>query len=118
MFMLIAVLVPSLVGVKILDYLEKGISLKNGIYYFAILLLFSSVIDNILTYLLFNINSDILTYLNTLPIFFCKYILISVVINVLLAIIIFIIKSNVIFEIEVEKNEKIPKRKFAKKKNN
>ena len=102
MFAFIAIFIPSIIGVKIIDYIEKGISLKQSIYHYSILILLSSVFNNLVSYILFHLKSQIIVYLNTLPIYFCKYVIISIVINILLAFIFIIIEKNVSFELEVE----------------
>lgn len=112
MFMLIAVLIPSVVGVKIIDYLVHGLNLKRTIYWFAILLLISTCLNNIIVYLAFGLDSNILSHLNNLPIFFCKYVLISFIINIVMAFGIVVCMKN--FSIEIKK-ETIKEEKSVKK---
>ena len=102
MYALIAILAPSIFGVKIIDYFNKGLSLKNTIYYFIILLMFSSVINTAISYLLLNTDMYIFNSINNYPLLFSKYTLISIIINVILAIIIVIAQKNISFNIEVE----------------
>lgn len=118
MIALIAIFDPSFLGVKVIDYLEKKLSLKDSVYYFMIILLFTNIITNIITYLCFNVSSDMVLYLNTLPIFFAKYALTASVVSIIVAVGIIVFKKNISFKIEVVKNEKIGRKKRTKKKNN
>ena len=113
MFTIIAVLLPSVLGVKLIDYLYKGLNLKRSLYFFVSLLLISSFINNFLVCVLFKIDSGILVYLNDLPFFFCKYVLISLIINILFALLIVVMMKNVSLEVEVldEKDKKVKKTK-------
>ena len=106
MFALIAVFAPSIIGVTIIEYLIKDLSIKKLFYYYIFLIIVSAIFNNIIAYLIFNIDSNVLYYLNTLPIFFVKYCLVSVLFNILLAFCIVVIIKNISFKIEVTKNEK------------
>ena len=110
----IAIFLPSVLALKLFDYLNKGISLKNSFYYYAVLLLISSFVNNILSYFLFNMSSNIIDSF-IYPIFFSKYILMSIIVNILIMFIIIVLKNNVKFEINVKKsgvyNEKNRKKK-------
>lgn len=106
----VAIFLPSVIGVKIMDYLEKGLSLKNIIFYYIILVTVSLGINSVFSYLFFNINSEIVNNLNSLPIFLSKFLLVSIVINIVLSILLCVIKNNFSFNIEVKKNEKSKKR--------
>jgi len=116
MLALIAIFAPSFLGLKIIDYSEKGLSLKNSIYYFMVILMFTNIITNVITYLCFNISSDMILYLNTLPIFFAKYVITAIIATVLIAIGIIVFKKNISFKIEVVKNEEVSGKKRTKKK--
>ena len=115
-FALIAIFASSFFGLKIMDYSEKNLSLKDSIYYYVIILMFTNIVTNIITYLCFNVSSDMILYLNTLPIFFAKYTLTAIVVSVLSAIIIIVFKKNVSFKVEVVKNEEKSSEKRTKKK--
>jgi len=116
MLALIAIFAPSFLGLKIIDYSEKGLSLKNSIYYFMVILMFTNIITNVITYLCFNISSDMILYLNTLPIFFAKYVITAIIATVLIAIGIIVFKKNISFKIEVVKNEEVSGKKRTKEK--
>jgi len=99
MFMLIAVLIPSVIGVKVIESLmkEEKIDKKRYIYFFLVLLLSSSIINNIISYVLFDVDMNILEFLNTFPIFFVKYCIVSILINVVIAFIIVVILKKCIY---------------------
>ena len=121
MFALIAVFLPSVIGVKIIDYLIGKLDLKRTIYWFCILLLLSTVVNNIIAYLVFGLDSQILYYLNTLPILFCKYVIISIMLNIILALGIIVCIKNISIEIKTAKiKEEINVKKIIKgsKRNN
>lgn len=118
MFSLIAILTPSVLGLKIIDYFKKDLNIKQIFYYYFILLLFSNVGTNIIVNLLFNINENIYNELNIDSIFFSQYTLTSVVISVLLVIIYLIIDKNLTFKLEVENVKKEKTKTKRKKKNN
>lgn len=105
MYSLMAILCPSVFGIKLLDYFNKRISLKNTIYYYLLLVMFSNVLTSVFVYIFFKTSSNYIEYLNTLPIFFAKYVLVSLLINFILVIIITVSMKNMSFKIEV-KNEK------------
>lgn len=114
---LMAILLPSVLGVKILDYLNKGLDLKNTVYYYFILVLFSNFFNNIFSYLIFKINENIFYSLCEYPILFSKFILVSIVINILLVFLIIILQKNIKIDVvTVSKGSKNVKRKTNKKK--
>lgn len=104
-YCLIATMLPSVFGVKILDYLNKNLSLKNIIFYYLILVLCSNIFNCFFAYLLFGVNSNLLSNISEYPILFCKFSMLSIVINVILSLIILIIQKNVKIEVVVDKNE-------------
>lgn len=104
MLVIIALFGPSIIGLKFLDYFVK-LNKKNTIYYFVILLTISITLNNIISYLFFNI-ADVIYHLNILPIYFGKYVFISLMINIVLAVILSIIIKGVSLKIEVENVEK------------
>jgi hypothetical protein len=117
MYGIIAIFCPSIVGVKLIDYLNK--EEKRGLFYDYIILLISSlVLNNVITYVLFNIHSNIFENLNQLPIYWVKFVIVSVIINIILALLIVVVKKNVSIKVEVVDCEKTkPKTKSKKKKN-
>ena len=106
MFALIAILIPSLIGLKIIEYFFKEFNLKDYIYYYLVLLLFTSILNCIVAYSIFHLEANIFYHLNWLPIYFCKYSLISIFVNVLFAFFIVVIVKNISCKIEVLKSEK------------
>ena len=100
--------------VILLDYLVK-LNRKNTIYYFIVLLTISVTINNVISYLLFNI-ADVIYHLNLFPIYFAKYTLISIIINLVLALILSIIIKNINLNLEVKKIENHKKNTKVKNK--
>lgn len=117
MFAALAILLPSVFGIKFLDYLNKGLSFKNTIYYYLILVLGSNCFNNILSYLLFKVDNNIFSALNEFPVFFSKFVLTSIVINVLLVFIIIIFQKNIKIEVEVKEKNNVKKKTKKIKKN-
>ena len=115
MLAIIALLGPSIIGLKFLDYLIK-LNRKNTIYYFVILLTMSVTINNVISYLLFDVM-DVVYHLSFFPIYLAKYVLISLIVNIVLALILSILIKNVSLKIEVQKVENPKKIKKANKKN-
>ena len=108
---IIAILVPSVLGVKFFDYLNRGLSLKNTIYYYLILVLFSNILTVCLSYLVMNIGDNVFYNIWYYPIIFVKYTAISVVLNVCLVLFITVLKKNISFEvISGEKKKKTNKK--------
>ncbi|MBR2834008.1 MAG: hypothetical protein IKE75_06290 [Bacilli bacterium] len=107
MFMLLAVLIPSVIGIWFIESQigSENISKKQYVYLFLFLLLLSTIMNNIFAYALFGVDSQVLEFLNTLTIFFVKYVLLSILINIIISFIIVIFMKNVSINIEVIKNE-------------
>ena len=110
MYALIALLLPSLLGLKVMDYLLKGLTIKNIIFYYCILLLISQGINNLILVSFFDID-NLWNSLNDVSNFFSIYILISSVINVLLVLIFVVLIKNIKLEVEVEYAGKIDENK-------
>ena len=118
MYTVIELLLPSLFGLKIMDYLLKGLTVKNIIFYYSILLLLSQAINNIIVVSFFDIDKSLWTSLNEVSMFFSNYVLISIVINILLALIFVILIKNVKLEVEVEYAENSKENKTVLSENN
>ena len=119
MFAFIAIFIPSIIGVKIIDYIEKGIDLKKSVYFYSILLVFSAALNNLIANILFHMKSQVLNYLNDLPIYFCKFTTISIVLNIILAFAIIVINKNISFKVELEEDsEKVSKKNKRNHKKN
>ena len=106
MYALIAMLLPSLFGLKVMDYLLKGLKIKNLIFYYGILLLVSQGINNLIVLSFFDIDNSLWSALNEVSTFFSIYILISIVINILLVLMFVILIKNIKLEVEVKYEEK------------
>ncbi len=111
MYALIAMLLPSLFGLKVMDYLLKGLKIKNLIFYYGILLLMSQGINNLIVLSFFDIDNSLWNALNEVSTFFSIYILISIVINILLVLMFVILIKNIKLEVEVKYEEKDEERK-------
>ena len=106
MIAVIAIVFPSILGVKLIDYLMKNISLKNTFYYFSLLLLFSTLINVFIFKILFQINSNIFVNLNTYTGLLIEYLAVSITINIILAFIIVMISKNVSMSLKYKKKRK------------
>lgn len=111
MYGLIALFFPSVVGIKLLDYLKRGLNLKNTIYYYLIFVLCSNLVSVFLSVYIIGMLSDPFEAINRFPIVFSEYVLISLFINVILCFLTIIIQKNVKLEIVEKKNEKKKKKK-------
>lgn len=112
----LAIFIPSVLGLKLLDYLNRGLTLKNTIYYYFILVILSNLFNSILCPLVFGIKNNVYDSINYYPSFFGKYVLVSIIINILLAIIIVVLRKSFKLEIEEKKNEKKSKKTIKSKK--
>lgn len=118
MYAIIAILLPSVLGVKILDYFNRGLSLKNTIYYFLILVLVSNFLNNIFAHVMFDVSENVFGALNDFPIFFSKFVLVSIIINLFLVFLIVVLQRSLKLEIvaaEEKHNEKKKTKKTIKK---
>lgn len=110
MMAFVAIFLPSIIGIKILDYLENGLTLKNIIFYYLTFVTLSLGFNSVFSYMFFHINNVIVDNLNNLPIFFSKYLIISIIFNIILSVLFYVLKRNISFSIEVKSNEKSKKR--------
>lgn len=106
MYNLFAFFIPSIIGVRINNYFNKDLKIKNIIYNYITLLLLSFIINVLIMYNLFNVKEDIFNVVNSDTILFVKIATISIVINVILVFIGLAIQTNVKFKIEVENETK------------
>lgn len=102
MFAIIAILLPSFLGMKLMDYLLNGLKLKDLILYYGILVLLTQSINNVLVKYYYNLDDNLWNSLNIGTDFFSIYILVSIVINILLVLILVVLIKNIKFEVEVE----------------
>lgn len=115
MFSLIAIFGPCIIGLKLLDYLKKGLSIKNSIYYYLVLLVLSSACTSIIVYYLFGTKNKLFELLNNSVLYFGEYTLINVLVNIILVLIIYIFIKNVSFKVVVEEVKNERKTKTSKK---
>ncbi len=113
MYTVMATFLPSLVGLKVMDYLLRGLTKKNLIFYYGILLILSQTIVNIIAVNKLDIEKSLWDSLNMGTEFFSIYVLISIATNLLLAVIFTLIIKNIKIEVEVKyaesnKNKKAP----------
>lgn len=105
MYSMFALFIPSMIGVRINNYFNKDLKVKNIIYNYITLLFFSFVINAFIMYSLFNVKENIFDAINQNTILFVQCAGISMVVNVIFVLIGLVIQKNVQFKVEVEKNE-------------
>ena len=107
MYSLFAFFIPSIIGVRINNYFNKELKIKNIIYNYITLLLFSFIINVLIMYNLFGIKEDVFNVINSDTILFAEMAAISIIVNVILVFIGLVIQKNVMFKLEVENETKI-----------
>ena len=107
MYSLFAFFIPSIIGIRINNYFNKELKIKNIIYNYITLLLFSFIINVLIMYNLFEVKEDVFSAINSDTILFAKMAAISIIVNVILVFIGLVIQKNVMFKIEVENETKI-----------
>ena len=107
MYSLFAFFIPSIIGVRINNYFNKELKIKNIIYNYITLLLFSFIINVLIMYNLFGIKENVFNVINSDTILFAEMATISIIVNVILVFIGLVIQKNVMFKIEVENETKI-----------
>ncbi len=105
MYSMFALFIPSMIGVRINNYFNKDLKVKNIIYNYITLLFFSFVINVLIVYSLFQVKENIFDAINQNTILFVQCAGISMVVNVIFVLIGLVIQKNVQFKVEVEKNE-------------
>lgn len=116
MFGVIAVFIPSVIGIKLFDYLRKGLSLKNTIYYYLIFLGLSWMISVSLGVSIFGTDSNLFNEMCNDSFVFAKFAGFNTLVNIILALLVEIIIKNVSFNISAEKNVLGKVKKDVKKK--
>ena len=106
MLAFVAIFVPSIIGLKLVDYYYQGLSNKRCIYYYSFLLLFSLIINSILVNVLFGLDKDMIKYLNFHLVYFAIYSFASIIINIIIAFVIIVVKEKVTITLEVQNNDK------------
>ena len=104
MYSLFAFFIPSIIGVRINNYFNKDLKVKNIIYLYITLLWLSFVINVWIMYNLLGIKKDVFDALNTDLGLFLEISIISIIVNIVLVFIGLAIQKNITFMIEV-KNE-------------
>ena len=107
MYGLFAFFIPSVIGVRINNYFNKDLKVKNMIYSYITLLLFSFIINVLIMYNLFGIKENVFNVINSDTILFAEMAAISIIVNVILVFIGLVIQKNVMLKIEVENETKI-----------
>ena len=107
MYSLFAFFIPSIIGVRINNYFNKELKIKNIIYNYITLLLFSFIINVLIMYNLFGIKENVFNVINSDTILFAEVAAISIIVNVILVFIGLVIQKNIMFKIEVENETKI-----------
>lgn len=107
MYSLFTFFIPSIIGVRINNYFNKELKIKNIIYNYITLLLFSFIINVLIMYNLFGIKENVFNVINSDTILFAEVAVISIIVNVILVFIGLVIQKNVMFKIEVENETKI-----------
>lgn len=105
MFELFVFFIPSIIGVRINNYFNKDLKIKNIIYNYTTLLFISFIINVLVMYNVFGIKEDIFKVFDSDIILFTQMAIISFIVNVILVFIGLVIQKNVGFKIEAEKNE-------------
>lgn len=105
MFELFVFFIPSIIGVRINNYFNKDLKIKNIIYNYTTLLFISFIINVLVMYNVFGIKEDIFKVFDSDMMLFVQMAIISFIVNVILVFIGLMIQKNVGFKIEVEKNE-------------
>lgn len=107
MYGLFAFFIPSIIGVRVNNYFNKDLKIKNIIYNYITLLFFSFIINVLIMYNLFEVKEDVFSAINSDTILFAEMATISIIVNVILVFIGLVIQKNVMFKIEVENETKI-----------
>ncbi len=85
MYSLLIFLLPSVLGIKIVDTLVKREKIKDFIIYYLLLVLFSNFICMGIIIILNNFDGNLFLYIMEHLKFSFKYILLSIVINIFLS---------------------------------
>ena len=81
---LFVILLPSIVGTRIVSELTKNKEIKSMILNYLILLLFSNLLCFIVIYIFSSFDKNLILYIGSHLKFATKYILMSVVFNIIL----------------------------------
>ena len=116
MYVLFAFFIPSILGIRIIEYFNKDLKIKNIIYDYIILLLFSFICNVLIMYKAFGIKEDIFGAISSDLMLFVWMAIISTIINVMLVLIGIKNKKNIQFKIDaVSKKNESENQKVSKK---
>lgn len=117
MYALCVFLIPSIIGVRIIDYFNKGLTIKNWIYDYIILFLFSFIINIFIVQNVFGVSENVFMTINSDLMLFEYMTIISVMVNIVLVFIGLFVQRNVSFRLEIEIDDKLSKKnkKISKK---
>lgn len=105
MFAFLALFIPSIIGIRIINYFNKDLKIKDMIYDYITLFLFSFIVNNFVLFNFFGIKENIFSKLNTDIMLFVWISLISIAVNIILCFIGLVVQKNIEFKIEVQRNE-------------
>ena len=108
MYAFLVFFVPSIIGIKIIDSFNKGLTLKNTIYTYIILFYISFICELLIIYNIFGVTKDVFQEINTNLILFMQTAIIALAINIVMAFIGLVVQKNIQFKLEVvnDKNKK------------
>lgn len=100
---IIGLIFPSIFGLFCLEKMDKKWELKTKdyVYLLSLLILFSNSIVFVISRIVWNVEYNMVEYLNYYPIFFVKYVIVSLIVNFGLAILFVLVKKYVDINIEV-----------------
>ena len=100
-YVILALFIPSIIGVRILNYFNKDLKIKDIIFDYITLLLFSFIINIIIIHNGFGIEKDIFKAFDDNMLFVWMS-LISLTVNIVLALFGVTVQKNIQFKIDVE----------------
>lgn len=114
MFAIIAVLLPSILGLMFFEYLYKKMNMKQSVYIYVLLLLISCLFNNFICCFAFEVKDSVIVFLENFPMFFFKYVFISITINIILAFVFTSLIKNCSIKVVVSDEENVKKKKAKK----
>ena len=105
MYVLFTLFIPSIIALRIINYFNKNLKIKDILYNYITLLLFSFIINMFIMFNFFGVKEDIFDALNSNIMLFIWMSLISIAVNIILCFIGLVIQKNIEFKIEVVENE-------------
>lgn len=111
MYSLLVLLLPSIIGLKFMDLLNKFKSIKDFIIYYLMLVLFSNYLCIFIVVAINKFNENLFSYIENHLTFSFKYLTLLIIINLLLAFIFSIIIKNFNISLEVKHEKKNSKKR-------